>query len=498
MLWACLLFPKLPFEALPLEGAFDETVAEGVSAPCCRALSESAGKKPHGTAGHPQGRSAAARPGRPGRIAFANDAARRAGVSVGQPLAAAQARCPQLVVQPRDCAAETGLLESLAAWAYRFSGQVALVLPDGLLLEVGASLRLFGEWPALQRRMRAELQALGHAHALAVAPVAAGAHVLAGCRDGLAVRESTQLVHALGDVPLPASGLDAPVVAALRGMGFRRLREVFALPRAELARRIGTDALSHLDRVRGFAAEAPALYSPPDRFERRIEFEACVENRQSLLFPLQRLIRELVVFLAARDGGVQRFELVLDHEGRATTRIAIGLLAPQREADALLEFARGRLERVTLCAPVTALGLVAGDLPPFCPLARDLFDNNRNQTMDWPRLTERLRARLGDAALRGLACVADHRPERAWHHGDDATPVAEARPRPFWLLPRPIPLPRAPAQILAGPERIEGGWWDGDDVRRDYYVVETALGQRAWAFRPAGATGTWMLHGWFA
>ena len=53
--------------------------------------------------------------------------------------------------------------------------------------------------------------------------------------------------------------------------------------------------------------------------------------------------------------------------------------------------------------------------------------------------------------------------------------------------------------VLAGPERIESGWWDGGDVRRDYYLVETSQGQRAWAFLPAGASdGAWMLHGWFA
>ena len=72
-------------------------------------------------------------------------------------------------------------------------------------------------------------------------------------------------------------------------------------------------------------------------------------------------------------------------------------------------------------------------------------------------------------------------------------------PRPSWLLPRPIPLRDHALQVLAGPERIESGWWDGGDVRRDYYVVQTSLGQRAWAFQPAGVReGAWMLHGWFA
>jgi len=70
--------------------------------------------------------------------------------------------------------------------------------------------------------------------------------------------------------------------------------------------------------------------------------------------------------------------------------------------------------------------------------------------------------------------------------------------RPLWQLTRAIPL-RGPApRILAGPERIESGWWDGGDARRDYYVVQTREGQRAWAFLAAGASDGWMLHGWFA
>jgi protein ImuB len=59
-------------------------------------------------------------------------------------------------------------------------------------------------------------------------------------------------------------------------------------------------------------------------------------------------------------------------------------------------------------------------------------------------------------------------------------------------------LPAAPARILAGPERIETGWWDERDQQRDYYVVETRAGQRAWAFVRAGETSGWTLHGWFA
>jgi protein ImuB len=176
--------------------------------------------------------------------------------------------------------------------------------------------------------------------------------------------------------------------------------------------------------------------------------------------------------------------------------VPVGLLAPERDAAMLFELARGRLDLVQLAAPVRSLQLIARELPPFVPAGRDLFDVRPQQAVPWEQLRERLRARLGDNAVHGLAVHADHRPERSWRdHGDSVeTP---SLPRPGWLLPQPIPLRERISRIIAGPERIESGWWDGD-VRRDYYLVETAAGQRAWAFCPAGEREGFMLHGWFA
>jgi protein ImuB len=500
VLWACLRFPQLTLDALRLD-----------------ADSASPSPKPRAVIDGPQQRR---------HIVLADAVACRHGVRAGQALATAQVLCPRLAILPRDEAAERQALESLAAWAYRFSAEIHLAAPDAIFIEIGASLNLFGGWPALERRLRHELARLGFAYTLAAAPTAAAAQVLATHADGIAIPAAGPLALALGGVPIVASGLAAKTIAALQGMGFRQLRDLFPLPRAELTRRIGEEALAHLDRMRGLVAETLPRWQPPARFERRIEFSYGVESHTALAFPLQRLIRELALFLVARDGGVQRFTLTLGHERGASTCIEVGLLAPQRDAASLFELARARLERIELVAPVHALGLCADDLPPLCPLHRDLFDDRRRERLDWPALAERLRARLGNEALHGLAEVADHRPGRAWRFvpaldGSAApaksrsapakrTPapsapvassvlaVAKTKPRPFWLLRQPILLRGTPTRILAGPERIESGWWDGHDYRRDYYIVETRLGQRAWAYVEAGETSNWTLHGWFA
>ena len=52
--------------------------------------------------------------------------------------------------------------------------------------------------------------------------------------------------------------------------------------------------------------------------------------------------------------------------------------------------------------------------------------------------------------------------------------------------------------LLAGPERIEAGWWDGGDARRDYFVAIDGAGRWLWIFRDPRPPGGWFLHGWFA
>lgn len=469
MLWACLRFPGLAFSA-----AFAASPEAGPSA----LLDTQARQR---------------------LIAAANEEATGFGVRRGQSLAAARALCPALEARFRDHDAETRLLAELAAWCYQFSGHVSLAPPGAILMEVGASLRLFDGWPVLAERLRGGLAEQGHAHTMAATPFAAASWVFAAHADGMVLPEREGVVRMLGALSLVQAGLPATTVKSLQAMGFRRLDEVFRLPRPELTRRIGREGVNWLDRIRGQSAEPLPAWQPPASFQQKIEFDSELDGSQPLLFPLRRLTRSLANLLAARDGGVQRFTLTLEHARGETTRVIVAMAAPQRDAERLFELARTRLERTQLPAPARAIELDAEELPVFRPPVRDLFEPVRGDGLDWPTLDERLRARLGDAALRQIALVADHRPERAMRYGTPGATVSPPRRRrPLWLLPRPLPMRPDPVAVLAGPERIESGWWDGDDTRRDYYIVRTANGQQAWAYLPPGTLDGWMLHGWFA
>jgi protein ImuB len=143
------------------------------------------------------------------------------------------------------------------------------------------------------------------------------------------------------------------------------------------------------------------------------------------------------------------------------------------------------------------------------------------------------RSRLGDAAVTLLATQPGHRPEyaasdvspakascppasgvrpaaghprkaRATHTSTSVQAQAEA-PRPLWLLeearPLGVALEEKPWILRDGPERIESGWWDGHDFRRDYFVAEDPGGSIVWLYRDhryGTDDGEWFMHGWFA
>jgi protein ImuB len=473
MLWACVLLPQLALDAVQRRLPGPERALALVTGPA-------------------QLRS----------LQAVNTAAAQAGLHAGMRLTAAHALLPELALAEYQPEHEAQAQRFLAAWAYRYSSLVCAQWPGCLVLEVRGSFSLLGPWPRIEARLREELQALGFAHRIALAPTARAAHVFAGLRDGLALLQPQAMADLLDRVPVRQARLPDEAGERLQRMGIRELGDLRQLPRDSLRRRFGLALLEHLDRLYGQAEEALPYYAPPDHFDMRVELGFEVENHGALLFPLRRLVNDLATYLSIRDGGVQRFLLRLEHEGSAFTEVEVGLLSAEREAARLFEFSRSRMERARIAAPVLALRLLARELPPFVPATRDLFDRREQQQLPWPQLRERLRARLGDAAVYRIAPAADPRPEHAWRRlQGDAARIGEAParpPRPLWLLPHPIPLRDPCLRVLEGPERLESGWWDGADARRDYYVLETSQGQRAWAFAPVGEQGGWMLHGWFA
>jgi protein ImuB len=519
------------------------------------------------------------------RIGAVNAAAAACGVRPGLKRATALALAPSLRLGQADATRDAQALQAVLHAALAFTPMVCTDAPHAtVLLEVQASLRLFGGAARLRRRLHDALAPLGHRLCWAAAPTAAGAALLARWgADGAAAAVRRPVVPA-GDGrapgggsgagsggaadPIDLTGPDGPLATgphttdpaalqalldeapvwlpgpgrehweALQGMGLRQLADLRALPRSGLARRFGEALLDALDRARGERPDPRRPVVPAAVFEAGLELFARADTTEQVLHGAARLLARLVAWAQAQQARVAAFTLRMAHERPrrmvregdppAHTVLRIELAEPAADAAHLQALLKERLARTTLAAPTLALALHCRDWVRAPAPNGELFPTRVGSQEGLTRLLERLRARLGDACVQALQPVADHRPEQASRCVPAATPAwpgrapgpvaaagaadparGRARPatggaappagalplhRPVWLLPEPLPLAERgalpllegrPLQIVAGPERIEAGWWDAPSglATRDYFVAQAEDGALVWVYR---------------
>ena len=480
MLWVALELPALPLQLLER--------ARAVSVPLV--VTEGPAQRP--------------------TVAFANASARVAGVREGTAVAAARALCDTLACVARNPASEREALERLAGWALQFTPAVS-VEPTGIALEVESSARLFGGFAPLLSLVRSGVRALGFEASIGVAPTPLAARVLARAHaHRLPARGCMRLAslpERLAEQPLFLLEWPGETLQRLADLGIVRIKDAMALPRTGFSRRFGPEALLLLDQLTGRVPDPRKPHAPAACVRVRLELLAEAEGVEAILFPLKRLLAEMEGTLRGQGAGVQEITLILE-QGRRHERVTLAFATPEREAEFLLAIARERLGRLQIAAPVTALRLVAEQLHPFVPRNESWLPGREEQAVGRARLVEKLSARLGAGCVFGIALADDHRPERSWQPASPEVPSVrfDGGPRPAWLLNRPqkliaregVPRLQGELALLAGPERIETGWWDGEAVQRDYYVAANPAGERLWVYRERGEAGAWFLHGVFA
>lgn len=438
---------------------------------------------------------------------------------------------PALAVRERAVEREQAALKRLACWAGGFTSEVCCLAQSMLLLEVAASLRLFGGAAKLFEDVVAGCAKQGHLPRAALAPTPLAAQWLAIGGDDRGSCTLDELPHRLGALPLSVLALASGDEARLASFGARSLADLLRLPRAGLARRLGTGLVTDLARALGELPDPRQRFVFPELFAERLELPMRVEQASALGWAARRLIDALCGWLAARGGGISECVFEFGHESgarqRPATVLALGFAGATRDAERMSRVLGERLQRLHLPAPVERIGLRAGAPAALAGHSRSLFVERGEGASDesMAGLLERLQARLGDDSVHALSSVAEHRPENAWRRvaaapltGEKSPPSpflapalrhSAVGPRPLCLLAQPQALRElagrpqcgGPLRLLAGPERIESGWWDAaepdalGDVCRDYFVAISRRDEWLWIFRSRAG---WFLHGVFA
>lgn len=449
--------------------------------------------------------------------------------------------------------------QAITWWALRFSPRVARV-EDAWLLEVSASERLFGGRQALRQRLLASNPAL---------PPVQWSY---GTTSLVALGRLWQGALTPGPVPrtparaLPLHGLAAarPHIPTLARLGCRNWGDLQALPRAGLVRRFGQALVAALDQAAGHWPDAYPWLSLPEAFDQSLELPARVESALALMDGVELLLARLWAWLAARQQGLVRLCLTWrldlrrsDQHTPADGHLQVGTAQPTRDLAHVRRLVAEHLAHVSLPAPVLHLGLRAEHTAPMPGDTPSLLPQALCPGEPLPLILERLSARLGAARVLAAVPGNDHRPEhrQAWQPAQETLKfvannyhltVACAQKStqsesvydqltPSWLLAQPLrlllrghrPWYHGALSLIAGPQRLESGWWEAPNpaqpgapraTLRDYFVASSPQAGLVWVFRerlPAaardpvlGPDGTrpaqdepeaaWYLHGLFA
>jgi protein ImuB len=348
-----------------------------------------------------------------------------------------------------------------------------------------------------------------------------------GAFDPLIVPPGRQR-EALGPLPIEALRLSPAVVQMLHRLDVRRFEQLLALPREALPSRFGKEVLHRIDQALGDVAELLMPEPVPEPVEVSWLFEPATDDWQVIEAVCERLLERIMEQLRPRCRGIRRLECLL-RVAAGKVPLAVGLLQPSASVPHLMSLVRLHCERLQVGGEVSDLVVRAADVVPLEFAQGQFFEDEAgaDRWRSFPGLIERLSNRLGEKSVLRPRLLPDAQPEYAYRFEPWLGQNASARPpkpdssseerlpRPPWLKSRPEPVPVVspvpdgpPSQFIWheqchviarswGPERIETGWWRGQDVRRDYYLVESTAGQRFWLFR-AVRDGDWFLHGTFA
>lgn len=492
-MWLALYIPALPLQA------FSHTLTE--SAPVV--VFEREARRSH--------------------IVARNQKAARLGVRLHATLAEANALSDALVALPREPLRETALLERMAEATSALTPNVHIREHYGLLLDVSASLTMFGGAQAVQARAQTLSQAQ-HVRCHAVlAPTASGARWLSRGHRQLVVESNVGAW--LDDLALDCTDFSSALNDELHALNLHNLAAVRRLPINELNKRFGTTLTHQLACAYGESSETLPFWQPLTTFHDKVEFLDLAREQSHWMSGVEALLLQLQTFLRSRAASTQAIEFCFCMGSLQRTRFALQSAHGTHLASDWLRLFNARIDRLPITHEISSIDLSCERIEPMRFSDVDLFDRSREQEREWGTLTTLLRLRLGDNALHAPRSNANALPESQASQISQVAVSAPAKSstrhvqahassvtrqdtshRPIWLIHPPRPLTERELRALTSsihlqqPERIQENWSHPEghsSAQRDYYIAKTPDHRALWIFRER-PRNDWFLQGVFA
>ena len=390
--------------------------------------------------------------------------------------------------------------------------------PGLFWLDASGLDRLHGPLTRWASLVDSDLEEAGYRATVVVGFSRFGTCALAKAKRGVCVLDSPEEEErAARSVPLGLLGLDAGSRDLLQKLGIRTVGDFINLPQDGIARRFGQaiarfHALASGNLRDPFRPEIPA---PPAGESLYLDYPET--DLERLLKAIEHLMHPLLLRLAQRGQAMSDLTLRLsfDHEKEKRTE-HLRPSEPTLDAGQILELIHLRLRSAHgLKAGVSRVELEVAGAAAASEQLKLFEQRSRRDLAAANRALARVRAELGDGAVRRARLWEGHLPEGSFTWEELGTLKAPAAPgkdegrlvrrifpqpiplnssqhsEPEWTMLRP--LGKARAVNSHGPFVISGGWWK-KAVHRDYYFIETGSGELLWIFYDR-VRRRWFLHG---
>src|SRR5438128_92473 len=149
------------------------------------------------------------------------------------------------------------------------------------------------------------------------------------------------------------------ILSILHQWGIHTLGQLAALPRDDLAARLGERAVELWERANGRAERILKLVSPPESFIESFEFENEIETAEPLLFILRRFLQHLATRLNAIYLVAKELRLRITFADKSQYERIFKIPQPTNNEDILFRMLHTHLENFTSKHPIIAIELEA-------------------------------------------------------------------------------------------------------------------------------------------
>ena len=382
-----------------------------------------------------------------GKLAYCNSLAVLKGIEPGMKISTAYALSSSIHIKTRDTRLEKTVLTQLATLLYEFSSQVCLYDSKTILLEVGASCRLFSGLAELLKKLSLRLTLFSVQLQCALAITAKSAYLISVSESnrlqsfielaertserattGRAITEraiTERSITSLAKIPihylLYEPSIDAKkLVTTSKRMGVSSIGQLIKLPYSAIGRRFGKAVLSYLYRLNGSIKDPQKLFELPEFFIAQRNFINGLDTVEQMLFPIKAMLAQLESFISVRRVMVTKLLFRLSDFSKVEQQVLLSFSSETQTLGHFLSMVRFQLERLEIEGKVETIILQANEFMALSEKQAQIRFSDPEGLSDFENksdlmavLFDQLRARLGKSACSQITINDEHLPEKS-------------------------------------------------------------------------------------